>query len=63
MKKQQLCDEMSLEISNNMNILFTPKYHCKIAGEGIEYLWGASKRWYRRYPLKNKKNNAKISGN
>lgn len=23
-----------------MEIWFTPKYHCELAGEGIEYLWG-----------------------
>ena len=37
------------------NILFTPKFHCELAGEGIEYSWGASKRVYRRYPLKRKR--------
>ena len=29
------------------NVLCTPKFHCKLAGEGIEYAWGASKRNYR----------------
>ena len=27
-----------------ISILFTPKFHCELAGEGIEYSWGASKR-------------------
>ena len=39
----------------NCSILFTPKFHCELAGEGIEYSWGASKRYYRRISLKNKK--------
>merc|ERR1712194_564458 len=27
------------------------KYHCEIAGEGIEYCWGNAKLMYRRIPL------------
>ena len=38
-----------------MEIWFTPKYHCELAGEGIEYLWGYAKRCYRRIPAKAKK--------
>jgi hypothetical protein len=33
-----------------MSILFTPKYHCELAGEGIEYYWGAAKQMYRKLP-------------
>ena len=33
----------------------SPKCHCEIAGEGIEYSWGFSKNRYRRLPLKNKR--------
>jgi hypothetical protein len=33
----------------------TPKCHCKLAGEGIEYAWGCAKNQYRRQPLKHKK--------
>jgi len=32
----------------------TPKYHCKIAGEGVEYGWGNAKMMYRRTPYKNR---------
>ncbi len=32
----------------------TPKCHCELAGEGIEYTWGSSKNYYRRLPLKEK---------
>ena len=36
-------------------IVFTPKYHCELAGEGIEYCWGAAKKIYRKLPLKKKR--------
>uniref|UniRef100_A0A7S3QH27 Uncharacterized protein n=1 Tax=Chaetoceros debilis TaxID=122233 RepID=A0A7S3QH27_9STRA len=32
-------------------VWFTPKYHCEIAGEGVEYMWGYDKRVFRRIPL------------
>jgi hypothetical protein len=33
----------------------TPKCHCELAGEGIEYAWGCAKSSYRRLPLKDKR--------
>jgi hypothetical protein len=30
----------------------TPKCHCKLAGEGIEYSWGCAKNFFRQQPLK-----------
>ena len=30
----------------------TPKCHCEMAGEGIEYSWGCAKNSFRRVPLK-----------
>jgi hypothetical protein len=33
----------------------TPKCHCELAGEGIEYSWGCAKNMYRRQPLKTKR--------
>ena len=48
-------EEISFGKSYSFNMLFTPKYHCEITGEGIEYSWGASKRLYRKYPLKDKR--------
>ena len=35
--------------------IHSPKYHCEIAGEGIEYSWGNSKAKYRRIKVKDKK--------
>jgi hypothetical protein len=39
----------------NVSILVTPKYHCELAGEGIEYSWGLAKRHFRNLPLLDKK--------
>ena len=33
----------------------TPKCHCKLAGEGIEYAWACSKNKYRSILLENKR--------
>ncbi len=33
----------------------TPKCRCELAGEGIEYLWGCTKNFYRQQPLKDKR--------
>jgi hypothetical protein len=33
----------------------TPKCHCELAGEGIEYSWGCAKNYYQRLPLIEKK--------
>jgi hypothetical protein len=33
----------------------TPKCHPELAGEGIEYSWGAAKNYYRRLPIADKK--------
>jgi hypothetical protein len=51
-------EHLATELSGRhktISILFTPKYHCKLAGEGIEYCWGAAKRMYRKLPLIKKK--------
>ena len=42
---------MSFECS----ILFTPKFHCELAGEMIEYAWGMTKRIYRSMAMKLKR--------
>jgi len=33
----------------------TPKCHCKLAEEGIEYAWGCAKNYYRQQPMKEKR--------
>ena len=50
------CEDFLTEVSLlqlNLQLLgvtciHSPKYHCEIAGEGIEYSWGNSKVKYRR---------------
>ncbi len=37
------------------NIDKTPKYHCKLAREGIEYSWGRAKNFFHQQPLKDKR--------
>ena len=46
---EMMCSEVPQ--SPNHSILYTLKFHYKLAGEGIEYLWGASKRFYWRAHL------------
>ena len=38
----------------------TPKCHPEIAGEGIEYSWGMAKGFYRRLPIKDKRDKKKF---
>ena len=40
-----------------IRVIFSPKYHCEIAGLGIECSWGLKKKYYRRkISLERKKN-------
>jgi len=55
-----LFDELSNKGECRMILLVSPKYHCEIAGEGIEYAWGLFKRWYRSISLENKKGKEKF---
>jgi hypothetical protein len=38
----------------------TPKCHPELAGEGIEYIWGMAKLYYRHQPLARKRSKAKF---
>jgi hypothetical protein len=38
----------------------TPKCHCELAGEGIEYAWGCAKNYYRRLLLEQKQGKEKF---
>jgi hypothetical protein len=40
----------------------TPKCHCELAGEGIEYSWGCAKNLYWRQPLKMKRGKETFRG-
>ncbi|KAG7349554.1 hypothetical protein IV203_012151 [Nitzschia inconspicua] len=41
-----------------VQVMFTPKFHAEMAGEGIEYSWGFVKGSYRRKPLQKKRKRA-----
>ena len=38
----------------NIYLMSSPKYHCEIAGEGIEFVWGLTKKRFRNIPLHDK---------
>jgi len=52
---QKLADDLSLRHQRKIELLVTPKYHCELAGEGIEYAWGLFKKYFRRAPHSEKK--------
>ena len=35
----------------NIKILLTPKYHCEISGEGVEYDWDVIKKNLEHSPV------------
>ncbi len=41
-----------------LRVLFTPKFHCEFAGEGIEYNWAHAKAKMRITPIREKKGRA-----
>ncbi len=41
-----------------LRVLFTPKFHCEFAGEGIEYNWAHAKAKMRTTPIREKKGRA-----
>ena len=42
---EALANDMSTE-DCKISVVFTPKYHCEIAGEGIKNSWGFQKKLY-----------------
>ena len=57
-----LLQDLSNKSSNNQSIklLVSPKYHCELAGEGVEYCWGLSKRFFRNQGLEKKNTKKKF---
>jgi len=51
---EHLADALSDE-NSSVTVLFTPKYHCELAGEGVEYLWGFCKKNVRRMPFERRR--------
>lgn len=44
---EELCNALSTSTST-VTVLFSPKYHCELAGCGVELAFGLQKRFYRR---------------
>ena len=56
---EHVAEELSTAETKH-SILFTPKFHCELAGEGIECSWGVAKRFYRKQALSAKKSVAQF---
>jgi hypothetical protein len=55
---EHLSERLSERYNITVTILFSPKYHCEIAGLGIEIAWGYGKKYYRRFiTMEQKKSN------
>jgi hypothetical protein len=52
---EQLCADLGTRYHMTTYLLTSPKYHCEVAGDGIENGWGHAKKTYRRVPLRRKK--------
>ena len=50
-----LFEKLSEKGECRIELLTSPKYHCEIAGEGIEFAWGLLKKLYRSISLEKKK--------
>ena len=58
---QKLAEELSKRHQRKIELLISPKYHCELAGEGIEYGWGLFKKYYRRTEHVDKKGRQKFT--
>ena len=57
---EDLFEKLSSKGQNNIHLLSTSKYHCEIAGEGVEYVFGLLKRFYRSLKMEDKKTKNKF---
>ena len=55
-----LAEKLSLLHGIKVELLTSIKYHCEVAGEGIEYNWVYAKKTYRQIPLSDKKGKEKF---
>jgi hypothetical protein len=53
----------SIDDSQQITLIRSPKCHPEVAGEGIEYDWAASKSWYRELPAVKKNTKEKFRAN
>ena len=47
----EMTELQSMGEKMGVRVISTTKFHAEMAGEGIEYLWGVAKSWYRSKPL------------
>ena len=53
--------QLSEKAEANLKMLTSPKYHCELAGEGVEYTWGFMKRNFRNLSLNEKNTKEKFN--
>ena len=58
-----LLDGLNAKSGNNQSIklLVPQKYHCELTGEGVEYVWGMTKRFYQSCALGKKNTKHKFN--
>ena len=57
---EDLFEKFSAKGQNNIYLLSTPEYHCEIAGQGVEYVFGLMKRLYQSLKMEDKKTKQKV---
>ena len=57
-----LLEDLTTKSLNNQKVelLVSPKYHCELAGEGVEYVWAVMKKYYQSKPLEEKNTKQKF---
>ena len=58
---EKLFATLSQQGPATVSLLTSPEFHCEIAGEGIEYCWGLTKRFFRKKLLSEKNTKAKFN--
>ena len=58
---EQLFDQLSEKGEPTLKMLTSPKHHCQLAGEGVEFSWGFMKRNYRNLGLNEKNTKEKFN--
>ena len=58
MNEESDLEHLSSDLSTSTSTVtftFTTNFHCEISGEGIEYAWGLSKKYYCQIPYREKR--------
>ena len=56
---EHLFFQLSQKAEPSLMMIISPKYHCEVAGEGIEFVWGMLKRRFRSFGLQDKNTKTK----